>query len=463
MDLYLSPDHRRRGLARGIYEQIRDAIAVGRVRPGATLPPSRELARELGVSRFTVTTAYGYLVSEGFLEGAGAAGTRVREAPPPSWRVARFGRGVTPHKALAADVPAAPRAKFDLRLGTPDAALFPYGEFRRQLGRAQRELRGVGAAYASAAGDPVLRAAVAAFIHRSRGVHASADQIVVTAGAQQAFDLILGALTQPGDVVAVEDPGYLPFRELARLRGVKLAPVPVDAEGLVASALPRTAKLIYVTPSHQFPLGAALSLPRRRQLIEWARATGAAIIEDDYDSEFRFNERPLEPLYRLEGGARVLYVGSFSKTLSPALRLGFLVAPREWVSSVARLRQLVDWGSPTLLSRALGRFVADGELDRHLRRARREYRERHDLIADWLSGRGRRLGRALAVGAGLHVALELDRRDEAAILARAERAGLAIDGLSKYGQVSVRPGLGLGYGSASTRQLEEALRILSRL
>ena len=453
MDLYL--DVGRRGLARAIYEQVRTAITEGRIRPGDRLPPSRELA----VSRHTVTTAYGFLVAEGFLAGASGAGTRVSLPPAlPARHRAAPGRAPVVLSALPAEAP----LRLDLRLGVPDPRLFPAAEWRSQVRRVAREAQA--AQYGDAAGERALRAAIAAWIHRSRGVAATPERTVVTAGAQQAFDLILGVLIQPGDIVAVEDPGYLPFHKLARARGAKVVGVPVDGDGLVVRALPARARLVHVTPSHQFPLGAVLSLPRRQELLAWARAARAHIIEDDYDSEFRFTDRPLEPLARLDADGRVIYVGSFSKTLSPALRLGFLLAPDALFDSLVGLRQLVDWCSPALVQRALAGLIADGTLERHLRRARRIYRVRHQLLCDWLSGPGRRLGRLLRSDVGLHVAVELspdvDDIDEAGLIARARARGVAIEGLGAYATESSRRGLALGYGATTPEALAEALPVL---
>lgn len=473
MDFYLRGADRRRGLARAIYEQVREAIAEGRLRAGDRLPASRDLAEQLAVSRHTVTTAYGFLIAEGFLEGATGAGTRVAREPigtkgagrPLRW-VPPPARPPRPARTNARGRHAAPpeATTIDATIGTPDVALFPYDDWRLQTGRALREFRpGGGLRYGDSAGDPALREAIAAWVHRSRGVRAEADRVVVTAGAQQAFDLILGVLTRPGDLVALEDPGYIPFRDLALARGLKLAPVPVDEGGLVTGALPARAKLVYVTPSHQFPLGPALALPRRLELLAWARATGAVVVEDDYDSEFHFSDRPLEPLYRLDGGDHVVYVGSFSKTLSPALRAGFLVAPHELAAAIARLRRLVDWHSPTPLQRTLARFLADGMMDRHLRRARKAYRARHELVFGWFRGPGRHIGEPISTDAGLHLAIRLPPgADEAAFVEGALGAGLAIEGLSKYALGSPRPGFAIGYGIGAA-ELERALAIIARL
>ncbi len=456
MDLYLGADDRRRGLARAIYEQLRAAIAEGRVRHGDRLPPSRELARQLAVSRHTVTTAYGLLVAEGFLTGASGAGTRVALPPAaPSRKRAAPDRSPADLSPLPAQAP----PRFDLRLGVPDPDLFPADEWRGHVRRALRDAPA--AQYGDPAGDPMLRAAIAEWIHRSRGVAADARRTVVTAGAQQAFDLLLGVLVRPGDVVAVEDPGYLPFHKLAVARGAKLVPVPVDGEGLVVSALPDRAQLVYVTPSHQFPLGTVLSLRRRRELLAWARAARAHVIEDDYDSEFRFSDRPLEPLARLDDGGRVIYVGSFSKSLRPSLRAGFLVAPDELVAPLAGLRQIMDWCSPVFLQKALAALLADGTMDRHLRRARRVYRVRHQLLVDWFSGPGRRLGRLVPGDAGLHVAVELSPEiDGANLVTRARARGVALDDLATYSIDAGPCGLALGYGSAPPDVLVGALPIL---
>ena len=456
MDLYLGADDRRRGLARAIYEQLRAAIAEGRVRHGDRLPPSRELARQLAVSRHTVTTAYGLLVAEGFLTGASGAGTRV--ALPPA-APSGSARRRTDRRPTCRRCRRRRRRASTCAWASRTRMLFPADEWRGHVRRALRDAPA--AQYGDPAGDPMLRAAIAEWIHRSRGVAADARRTVVTAGAQQAFDLLLGVLVRPGDVVAVEDPGYLPFHKLAVARGAKLVPVPVNGEGLVVSALPDRAQLVYVTPSHQFPLGTVLSLRRRRELLAWARAARAHVIEDDYDSEFRFSDRPLEPLPRLDDGGRVIYVGSFSKSLRPSLRAGFLVAPDELVAPLAGLRQLMDWCSPVLLQKALAALLADGTMDRHLRRARRVYRVRHQLLVDWFSGPGRRLGRLVPGDAGLHVAVELSPEiDGANLVTRARARGVALDDLATYSIDAGPCGLALGYGSAPPDVLVGALPIL---
>jgi GntR family transcriptional regulator/MocR family aminotransferase len=477
MDLFVSDADRRRRLTATIYAQLRDAIATGRVRPRDRLPSSRALATELDVSRHTITTVYGRLVAEGYLEGAAGGGTRVAVDPFPSVPDSdepRVELRMRPSLQRLAPVALGGGGPFDLRLGTPDPRFFPADDWRRRM---TRELRAVGvdgsraagphaevaAGYRDPAGEPVLRAAIAAWIERSRGVRATAERVIVTAGAQQGFDLVLTALIEPGDVVAVEDPGYPRFRDLARLRGAEVIGVPVDAEGLVVDALPDEARLVHVTPSHQFPLGSVMSLSRRRALLRWARAHDAAVIEDDYDSEFRFTGRPLEPLHLLDDDGRVIYVATFSKTLSPELRLGFLVAPGSLVAGLGALRQLLDWHGEPVAQRALAGFLVDGAMARHVHRARRLYAARRDVVLRHGAGDLRRLGPLVPAAAGIHVALELrGDMDEADVLARARTAGVEIDGLTSYAVSTVRPGLAISYGTTAPDRLDEALTRLAR-
>lgn len=460
------PDDARRRLAASIYDQLRDGIAGGRIRPGDPLPPSRQLARELGVSRHTITTVYGRLVAEGLLEGAAGGGTRVAMASHPN----PGGHVPSAHRASGSAVSARPAAaallttdrrtsvRFDLRLGVPDPALFPLDDWRRRLARELRAPDLTPGRLGDPAGEPELRAAVAAWISLSRGVSAGTEQVVVTAGAQQGFELVLGALIGPGDVVAVEDPGYPPFRDLARLRGARVVGVPVDDEGLVVDAVPAAARLVHVTPSHQFPLGTVMSLRRRRALLEWARRHDAVIVEDDYDSEFRSMARPLEPLYRLDTDGRVIYAATFSKILSPLLRLGFLIAPTSLVPALAAVRQLVDRHGDPFGQLALARFLADGSMARHLHRARRSYAARRDIVVAGVEG----LGRLVPSVAGLHVSIEVaDAETEAAVLGRAQRRGVGLDGLGKYAFTAVRPGFAVSYGIESGDRLASALTALS--
>ncbi|MCI0543124.1 MAG: aminotransferase class I/II-fold pyridoxal phosphate-dependent enzyme, partial [Actinobacteria bacterium] len=323
------------GLASQIYEEIRGGTLGGRLSPGDRLPASRELATTLGVSRHTVTTAYGHLAAEGFLDGRRGGGTVVSD-------MFAF-REPDAESAPVLDLPrpkSAQEVVLDLQPGTPDRRLFPTREWKRHARWAVDRHE---AGYGDPAGMADLRLVLARWIAKSRGVDASFRQLIVTSGAQQAFYLLIAACTSPGDLVAVEDPGYHRFRSVVEARGARVSPVPVDDEGIVVEAIPFGASVVYVTPSHQFPTGVTMSMSRRLALLELAEDHDMLVIEDDYDTEFRYVDRPLEPLYRLDRTGQVAYVASFSKTLSPALRLGYVVVPPQL------LADLVDLGARSSL------------------------------------------------------------------------------------------------------------------
>jgi len=456
---------RRRGrLARDAYAELREAILDGRLRPGERLPPTRELARSLGVSRNTVLHAYEGLVAEGFLAGRAGAGTFVAPGVPAgSPRRAPTASPLSPRapwaRGLAAPAPAAqPAAAFDFQLGAPDPALFPWDTWR---GLVAHRLRGRGARWTlpQPEGEPRLREALARHLGRARAVLAGPDDVLVTAGAQQAFDLAARVLLRPGDVVAVEDPGYPPAREAFRAAGAKVVPVRVDAEGLDVDALPRGARLVYTTPSHQFPLGVPMSLARRLALLAWAEREGAAILEDDYDSEFRYEGRPLEPLQSLDRSGRVLYVGTFSKVLLPGLRMGFLVAPAPLQPALRRAKAVADSHGPVDVQRALADLLEEGLFARHVRRVHRAYAERRArLLAAIDRTLEDRVVRLPSV-AGLHVSVLLrDRRaDEEAIVRRALARGVRVEPLGRYRLRRGPPGLALGYGLAPAGRIAEGV------
>jgi GntR family transcriptional regulator/MocR family aminotransferase len=353
MDL-LVPIHGRGDVAARIYGRLRDAIEEGRLRPGDRLPSSRDLARDLVVARNTVAAAYDALVAEGYAVGRVGAGTFVATEPRPS-----MARDPAPGPAAPAFPATAMAPTFDFRLGVPDPRLFPVAAWRRAMGHAIDEAVALAPGYGDPAGDPGLRAAIARHVGVSRGVRASADDIVMTEGAQGAIDLVTRVLVRPGDVVAVESPGYPPARDRLASAAARVVPVGVDGEGLFVGALPDDARLVYVTPSHQLPTGVAMSPGRRAALLAWAELHDAMIIEDDYDSEFRYASRPLEPLQRLDRSGRVVYVGSFSKTLLPMLRLGFLAGPPRLVPALREARRLAGWhGGPARHpSRSIGNSV----------------------------------------------------------------------------------------------------------
>jgi GntR family transcriptional regulator/MocR family aminotransferase len=313
--------------------------------------------------------------------------------------------------------------------------------------------------YAAPAGHPALRAAIARYLGYSRSLRVAADDVVVTNGAQQALDLVGKVLLRAGDVVAVEEPGYPPARRLFEALGCRVAGVPVDEEGLVVAALPAGCRLVYTTPSHQFPLGRPMGLARRRELLDWARRRPVAVLEDDYDSEFRFSARPLEPLFSLDEAGRVLYAGTFSKSMIPALRTGFLVVPSGLRDAVAAARQLSDgYGSPPLQA-ALARFIDDGLLARHVRRMGKEYARRHAAISHALSEIS-----GLSVvpsAAGLHITALLEKGRTGAVREAAAKRGLALEDLTGY--ATSQAGFVFGFGAVDPELIDEGMTIFADL
>ncbi|MEU0794328.1 PLP-dependent aminotransferase family protein [Amycolatopsis sp. NPDC005961] len=446
-----------------IYRQLRDAVLDGRLRAGERLPPTRELARRLAVSRNTVAVAYDRLAADGFLTGRVGAGTYVSGSlPEPKPRKAPAAHGPRPKviwRSLPAPVAAVAEAPaYDFRVGIPDAALFPLETWRRFLAR---ELRDSVSHYADPAGHAGLRAAIARHVGVSRSVRADADDVLVTQGAQQALDLLCRVLISPGDRVAVEEPGYRQAKLLFASHGAEVVGVPVDGEGLDVAALPSRTKLVYVTPSHQFPLGTPMSLARRTALLAWAARADAVVVEDDYDSEFRFSDRPLEPLQSLDRGGRVAYVGSFSKTLLPMLRLGFLIAPPSLQNALRHARQLSDWHGDVPAQAALARFVDEGLLARHIRRATKVYAERHERLVSTVDRQFAGRLRVVPSAAGLHLCALADV-DLEPIAARAAAAGVAVQTLSDLCGGSPAPGLVLGYGSIPVERIDDGLAVLDR-
>jgi GntR family transcriptional regulator / MocR family aminotransferase len=464
MDLFLD-SAAGKPLTLQLYEQLRAAMTGGRLLPGDLLVPSRQLAGELGISRHTVTTVYGRLVAEGYAEGRAGGGTAVAPASPA--RLSETGRaalrpgprfaGWSPYFRMRADNP-----RFDLRPGLPDVTLFPAEQWRRKIAVAAAPERH---AYGDPAGEYRLRRAVASWVARSRSVTATEDTVVITCGSQQALDLVARVLLEPGDCVAVENPGYMPVVRLFGAIGAKVSSVPVDDQGIVVDQLPAAARIVYLTPSHQYPLGVTMSMPRRRALLCWAERHDAAIIEDDYDTEFRYVSRPLEPLQALDATGRVVYLGSFSKTFSPSVRLGFTVLPPPLAEPVAALRQLIDWHPPTAMQGALAGFIEDGLLDKHIRRSRRVYAERHAVLAEALAGPLAGHLTARIPNAGLHIAAVLrEGLREDAVREAASDADIATYGLSAcFHAGPAQQGLLIGFGSASTADLATALRVLRRI
>jgi GntR family transcriptional regulator / MocR family aminotransferase len=458
----------RKDLAGEIYRQIRRSIVDGRLRPGDALPPSRELARRLKVSRTTVMVAYDRLNGEGFVASRVGAGTFVGHHVPATPERASPAPGALAAQAHWAGIslPTAFRrpAEFDFRTGLPDTSLFPYETWRRLMARELRATAAGCGPYGDPAGHPALRDAIARHLGTSPDVVTTPDDIVVTNGTQQALDLVARVLLAPGDEIAVEDPGYEPLRRLFETLGMTVGGVPVDGQGLVVDALPAEARLVYVTPSHQYPLGTAMSLPRRIALLEWAQRHGAAVVEDDYDSEFRHGGRPIEPLQTLDREGRVLYVGSFSKTMLPTLRLGFVVAPAPLRHALGVAKYVTDWHTTLPTQLALARFLDGGWFVRHVRKLRGVYGARRQRILHILA---RDFAGDLTVVpsvAGLHLtalATRASREEVAAVASRAAKRGVACQQLASFGVERPAPaGLVLGYGSIGTAEIDEGLRRL---
>ncbi len=479
LELGLSlPRRGSRRRLRSLYEQLRAAILGGRLHPGLRLPSSRALAADYGVSRATVVATYERLLGEGYLIARSGAGTFVAHGLPAHAAPARVparmpaASGSDPRLTAAwreagdAPPPAVRRARYDFRIGVPDAEAFPTDLWRRLLGRAVREAGAAGGDDASPQGSPALRAGIASHVSFTRAVACRAEDVIVTAGAQQAFNLLAQVLVTPGRTpVAVEDPGYPPLHAVLRAAGARLAPVPVDAAGLIVERIPRAARVICVTPSHQFPLGTAMSLERRTALLELARARGAVIIEDDYDSEFRFGGRPLDALQTLDTGGTVLYVGTFSKSLTPALRTGFIVAPPWARAALTAAKRLHDGHQPTVLQDALALLIGEGHLARHVRRMRRLYERRRRLLLELLARDFAGLLEPVQSVAGLHVSAWLrSAGDAGALLTRARALDVGIQSLDGfYLGTRRRPGLIFGYGAIGERELAAGLARLRTL
>jgi GntR family transcriptional regulator / MocR family aminotransferase len=465
MDLFLDPEAGK-PLTTQLYEQLRRAITGGRLLPGDVLVPSRQLADELRVSRHTVTTVYGRLVAEGYAEGRAGGGSVVASASPAAHKRAGPAAALGPSPRFAGWSPyfrpPPYGCRFDLRPGLPDPALFPAAQWRRRVAAA---INAENSLYGDPAGKIRLRRAIAGWVGRSRSVAASEDTVVITCGTQHALDLVARVFLEPGDCVAVEDPGYTPAVRLFGALGATVVGVPVDDQGLVVDLLPSAARMVYVTPSHQYPLGMTMSMPRRRALLRWAERHDAAIIEDDYDTEFRYVDRPLEPLQALDTDGRVVYVGSFSKNFSPSIRLGFAVAPQPLAEPIAALRQLIDWHPPIATQTALAGFIDDGLLDKHIRRSRRVYAERHHILTEALSGPLAGHLKARTPNAGLHVAALLrEGLCEKEVLRAAARHGIVTSGLREcFHTGPAQSGLLIGFGTVSSTGLQAALRTLGRI
>ena len=466
--------------------QIRDLILDGRLAPGARMPASRELAADLKVSRNTVVAAYARLVAEGLIETREPLGTFVTEG------VVREGPAVLPlahghHCSLGAQRRSLRQREdshrvtrlhtsavsFDFWVGRPDARLFPMRSWQSLLQRMLREdARGL-CEYGDPQGLLALREAIALHVGATRGIATTADRIVITNGIQEGLNLLACVLLEPGARVAVENPCYRGAANVFINHGARLLPVPVDQHGLDPAKLPREVALVYTTPSHQYPLGSTLSLPRRQALLAWAGDTGATVVEDDYDSDFFYDGTPLPALKSLDRNDQVIYLGTFSKSLGAGLRIGYMVLPVDMVAPVCHAKALLNNCQPWLEQAALATFIAEGGYAEHLRRMRHAYAARRNhlctalahFLPQWqVDGRS----------GGMHVVAHLPPGGlhARAMEARAHACGVGIYGIDTGNALTLEPAdrddalqrvVLLGYAALTETEISEALLRLRQL
>lgn len=444
------PDGGRRRLHDRLVHALRTAIRDGRLAEGAAVPPSRALAEELGCSRWVVTEAYGQLIAEGYLSARVGSATRVSWSPD-----------TAPPRPRAQRAPARPPIRYDLAPGLPDLRAFP----RRRWADAVRAVTGSAVHYDLGLPDPaghaVLRTTVAQYLRRSRGADTHAVSVSVCAGVTDGLVRTCRALRAEGIAdLAVEHPGWGRLRDAATSAGLRVHPVPVDHDGLSVDDLARTpARAVAVGAAHQFPTGTVLSAARRARLVRWAREVDGFVIEDDYDAEFRYDHHPVAVMQGMDP-SRVFLLGSVSKTLSPALGLGWLVAPVA-MTPVLREANLVAAAPPVLDQLALATFIDRGWYDAHLRAARRRFRSRRDLLVRTLGAKVPE-GRVAGTAAGLHIALHLpDGTDTRGAVQAASAAGLRLADLDDYrAPGSAEPALVLGYGNISDTEIPPAVALL---
>lgn len=470
------PERGTRALLHDLHRQLRSAIVEGRLRPGLRLPSTRAVAEAYGVSRNTAVAAYDLLLSEGYIVTRRGSGTKVaqslpkaRHAPPtrkarslriqrvvPFWRTARV---LSDEKGRLA-----PRWSF--RLGVPDAESFPVEVWRRLSIRESRSMRTAAGLETDLQGLCALREAIARHVSFTRAVACAAEDIIVTAGAQQAFDLLARVLITPRRTcVALEDPGYPPLRAAFEAARGKTVPVPVDHDGLVVDKLPRNADIVCVTPSHQFPLGCVLSAQRRAALLDFAQTRNAVIIEDDYDGEFRYTDRPLDALQTLDRQESVFYVGTFSKSLLPTLRLGFIVAPR-WARSPLLDAKAVSEGPCCGLNQGvLAALITGGHLARHVRKMQRVYARRRQILIDLMNRDLSRWLEPIPSSAGLHIAAALRLPlSDTSVEVESLRQGIGVRALSAFSSRRSSPaGLAFGFGAINDADIAAGVAALRRL
>jgi GntR family transcriptional regulator/MocR family aminotransferase len=483
MDLVIALDRASMmPLYQQLAEELRRAVLQKRLKPKQKLPPSRVLAKSLEISRATVTQSYEQLLSEGYFEARCGSGTFVCARLPDEYlrpesvdqdstepseltMLSRFGTDLLAVKQL--EVPE-PHNEISFRFGSPAAEQFPIELWRRLLVRHCQSSSTVLNYSADAAGHMPLRAAIADYLGRSRAVRCSAEQVIIVSGSQQALDLMARLTIDVNDWVAVEDPGYLGARHCFKGQGANLQAITVDSEGLDVESLSQfrqSFKLLYVTPSHQFPTGVTLSLSRRLALLQWAQQTETLILEDDYDSEYRYGDRPMPSLQGLDQNHTVIYVGTFSKILFPSLRIGYLVVPSAWIPVVSRAKWLCDRQSPTLEQYALTDCLTEGHFERHIRRMRHLYDQRRQVLVNALKHYLGSRVTILGENAGIHLMAKIETAlSDEVVIQKAALAGIGL--ISAQGYYLTTPKTGefvFGYAQLDEMQLERGIQKLSQV
>ena len=459
-----------------VYRGVRDRILAGTLPAGSKLPSTRAISEQLGISRTVAVLAYEQLLAEGYTSGRMGSGTYVSPsivaARAPNrddgakLRLSKFGE--TAAKASARVYAFQSRKKllpYNFAYGRSDLETFPFEMWRRTLLRCARRSSVSGLDYGPSAGSRALQEAVCVHLRRSRAVVCEPSQVIITSGSHQALDIICRVLIEPGDSVALENPSYEGITEVLRASRASMFPVDVDGEGLDPRRLPNRARVVFVTPSHQFPTGVILPLARRVELLAWARHRNAILVEDDYDGEFRYDGHVLESLQGLDREGRVIYVGTFSRTVFSSLRIGYLVAPMQLVDLFTAAKWLCDRQSATLEQEALAEFISSGMYERYLRRVRRRNSARRQALLEAIRTY---LGDRLEVtgdGAGAHVVLWPKKRvSESYVTSQAALRGVAVYEISPYFlSPKSRTGILLGYSRLNERQITEGIRRLAEV
>ena len=481
MELTLSLDPRSaKPLQAQVFDQVRELILEGQLQAGVALPPSRPFADRLKISRNTVLGAYERLVAEGYVRSRGTAGLFVEPIPPDALLLMQRKHrpeetngpvpdvsGVTLLCFAGSPGGGSDRPEIDFWVGRSDPAGFPLAIWRRIVVRLLGRETAYLTDYCDPAGLPELRRAISTHLRRARAVAVAEDQVIVSTGAQDALNLVFNLLKGHTRQLCIENPCYLGASLIFRNAGLEIHPIPVDGEGLRTDLLPKArASLLYVTPSHQFPTGSTMPLTRRLDLLRWAEETDSYIVEDDYDSDFRYDGPPLTALAGLDGGRRVFYVGTFSKSVGAGLRIGFATVPRLFWDEARMLKARMSNGQAWLEQAALGTFIEEGHFDRHLRRLRQVYKARRDCLVAALR---RTFDEAIILGgeSGLHLVWRFPSGFPSArtIQTEARERGIGVYALSSGAAYDFDPGapddtLVFGYSSVSEEQIERAVREL---